>query len=48
MRSFFGMIVSYFITDMVISNSVLSKMMPGNIEEAYVDIFLHGILKSEA
>jgi AcrR family transcriptional regulator len=48
MRSFFGMIVSYFITEMVISNSVLSKMMPGNIEEAYVDIFLHGILKSEA
>lgn len=48
MRSFFGMIVSYFITEMVISNSVLSKMMPGNIEEAYVDIFLNGILKSEA
>lgn len=48
MRSFFGMIVSYFITEMIISNSVLSKMMPGNIEEAYVDIFLHGILKSEA
>ena len=48
MRSFFGMIVSYFVTEMVISNSVLSKMMPGNIEEAYVDIFLHGILKSEA
>ena len=48
MRSFFGMIISYFITDMVISNSVLSKMMPGNVEEAYVDIFLHGILKSEA
>ena len=48
MRSFFGMIVSYFITEMVISNSVLSKMMPGNIEEAYVDIFLHGILIREA
>ena len=48
MRSFFGMIVSYVITEMVISNSVLSKMMPGNIEEAYVDNFLHGIFKNEA
>lgn len=48
MRSFFGMILSYFLTDMVISNSVLSKLMPKNTEDVYVDIFLHGILKSEA
>jgi len=48
LRSFFGMILSYFITGMMISNSVVSKLMPQNAEDAYVDIFLHGILKSEA
>ena len=46
MRSFFGMIVSYFVTEMVISNSVIHKLMPKNATDAYVDIFLHGILRS--
>ena len=46
MRSFFGMIISYFITEMIISDSVISKLMPKNTAEAYTDIFLHGILKS--
>jgi AcrR family transcriptional regulator len=45
MRSFFGMIMSYFVTEMVISNSVISKLMPKNTADAYVDIFLHGVLK---
>jgi AcrR family transcriptional regulator len=45
MRSFFGMIVSYFITDMVISGSFIGKMMPRNTIDPYVDMFLHGILK---
>ncbi len=45
MRSFVGVCLSYLITDMVISNSIVSKLMPKNTEEAYVDIFLHGILK---
>jgi AcrR family transcriptional regulator len=45
MRSFIGMVVSYLITEMIISNSVVSKLMPKNTEAAYVDIFLHGILK---
>jgi AcrR family transcriptional regulator len=48
MRSFFGMIVSYFVTEMVISNSVIQKLMPKNAADAYVDIFLHGILKEPA
>ena len=48
MRSFFGMIISYFITEMVISNSVLSKLMPKNTTDAYIDIFLNGILKEPA
>ena len=48
MRSFFGMIISYFITDMIIANSVVSKLMPKNSVDAYVDIFLNGILKEPA
>lgn len=48
MRSFFGMIISYFVTEMVISNSVIQKLMPKNVTDAYVDIFLHGILKESA
>jgi hypothetical protein len=45
LRSFIGMEISYLITEMVISNSMISKLMPKNIEDAYVDIYLHGILK---
>lgn len=44
MRAFFGLIISYFITEMVVSNSVVSKLMPKNPADAYVDIFLHGVL----
>ena len=45
MRSFMGLIFSYYTTGMIVSNSILSKLMPKNTEEAYVDIFLHGVLK---
>lgn len=45
MRAFVGAILSYMITGIVISNSVLSKLMPKDTENAYIDIFLHGILK---
>lgn len=48
MRSFFGMVIAYFVTDMVISNSVLSKLMPKNGTDLYIDNFLHGILKESA
>jgi AcrR family transcriptional regulator len=48
MRSFFGMIISYFITEMIISNSVISKLMPKNSTHMYIDIFLNGILKEPA
>ena len=48
MRSFVGLVVSYLITEIVISNSIISKMMPKNAEEAYVDIYLHGILKESS
>jgi len=45
MRSFFGLIISYFITEMIVSRSVLGKFMPKNTAEVYTDIYLHGILK---
>ena len=48
MRSFIGMVVSYLMTEMIISNSVMNKLMPKNTKDAYVDIFLHGILKETA
>ena len=48
MRSFFGMVISYFITEMVVSNSVIGNLVPKNSMDVYVDIFLHGILKSES
>lgn len=48
MRSFFGMVISYFITEIIISNSVISKLMPKNSTDQYIDIFLKGILKEPA
>ncbi len=48
MRSFFGMIISYFVTEMIISNSVISKLLPKNSADIYIDLFLHGILKEPA
>src|SRR5215207_2539519 len=48
MRSFIGAVVSYLVTEMVISNSVIRKLMPKNTEDIYVDIFLHGILKESS
>ena len=48
MRSFIGMVLSYMITEIVISNSMLNKLMPKNTLDAYVDIYMHGILKGDA
>ncbi|HNN13661.1 MAG TPA: TetR/AcrR family transcriptional regulator [Anaerolineales bacterium] len=45
MRSFIGMVVSFMITEMLISNSILSKVMPKNPIDAYVDVYMHGIIK---
>ena len=48
MRSFIGMVLSYMITEVIISNSILNKVMPKNILDAYIDIYMHGILKESA
>ena len=47
MRSFFGMVVSYLITEMVTSNSVMSDLMPKNSMDIYTDIFLYGIIETK-
>lgn len=48
MRSFIGMVMSYMMTEIVISNSIVKNLMPKNTLDAYVDIYLHGILKEPA
>lgn len=45
LRTFFGMVISYFITEMVTANSVVSKLMPKNAADVYIDMYLHGVLK---
>jgi AcrR family transcriptional regulator len=47
LRTFFGMIISYFITERIMANSVLSKLMPKDATDIYIDVYLHGILKAE-
>jgi len=44
-RSFLGMMISYIITERMLGNTPLRKMLPKNSMDAYVDIYLHGILK---
>lgn len=48
LRSFFGMVLSYFITEMLIEDSVVSNLMPKNPSRVYIDLFLKGILKEPA
>ena len=45
LRSFLGMFFSYYITEILLSGSVVGKLMPKNSFEQFVDIYLHGILK---
>jgi len=47
LRSFFGMLISFFLTDMIIGNSHLNKLMPKNPLDAYMDIYFHGIIKGK-
>ena len=48
LRTFFGMIISYFITEMITANSVISKLMPKDAADVYIDMYLHGVLKEPA
>jgi len=46
-RSFFGLIISFMLTEMIIGHSHLNALMPKNPMDAYVDIYLHGILRRD-
>lgn len=48
LRSFFGMIISYFITGMLMQNSILNKLMPRDATGIFLDSYLHGVLKEAA
>ncbi len=48
LRSFFGMIISYFITELITANSVIGKLMPKDAADVYIDMYLHGVLKEPA
>jgi AcrR family transcriptional regulator len=48
MRSFIGMVMSYMMTEIVLSKSILKNLMPKNTLDAYVDIYMHGIIKESA
>ena len=45
LRSFLGMFFSFYVTDMFIQGSIISKIMPKNSFDLFVNIYLHGILK---
>jgi AcrR family transcriptional regulator len=47
-RSFLGMFFSFYITELLIKGSLLAKLMPKDSFDMFVDIYLHGVLKSEA
>lgn len=48
LRSFMGMFFSYYITELLLKGSAAAMLMPKNSFEQFVDIYLHGVLKSEA
>lgn len=47
-RSFLGMFFSFHVTELFIKDSMIAKLMPKNSFDLFVDIYLHGVLKSEA
>ena len=47
LRAYFGTILSYFLTEMLIRDSFVYKLMPDNPVEAFMDIYLNGVLNKE-
>ena len=44
-RSFLGMFFSFYITELLIKDSLLAHLMPKNSFDLFVDIYLHGVIK---
>ena len=47
-RSFLGMFFSFYITEFLIQDSVIGRLMPKNSFDLFVDIYLHGVIKEPA
>ncbi|MBI1855537.1 MAG: TetR/AcrR family transcriptional regulator [Chloroflexi bacterium] len=47
MRSFIGMFFSFYVTELFIADTPLKKVMPKDSFDLFIEIYLHGILKSE-
>ena len=47
-RSFLGMFFSFYITELLIKDSLLAKLMPKNSFDLFVDIYLHGVIREAA
>lgn len=44
-RSFLGMFFAFYITELLIKDSIVGKLMPKNSFDLFVDIYLHGVIK---
>jgi AcrR family transcriptional regulator len=44
-RSFLGMFFAFYITELLIKDSIVGKLMPENSFDLFVDIYLHGVIK---
>lgn len=47
-RSFLGMFFAFYMTEFIIRDSILAKLMPKNSFDLFVDIYLHGVIKEPA
>jgi AcrR family transcriptional regulator len=47
-RSFLGMFFAFYITELLIKDSMVGKLMPKNSFDLFVDIYLHGVIKEPA
>jgi len=47
-RSFLGMFFSFYITEFIIKDSMIGKLMPKNSFDLFVDIYLHGVIQEPA
>jgi AcrR family transcriptional regulator len=47
-RSFLGMFFAFYITELLIKDSIVGKLMPKDSFDLFVDIYLHGVIKEPA
>jgi AcrR family transcriptional regulator len=47
-RTFFGMLISYMITERVVENSAFELLLPKSSMDVYIDLYLHGVIKESS